>query len=256
MRKSSCPPRARSAWATFVVAALLVACGWAPPASATHVRPKGATPVNDSLVIAYKPCSTPGNRTHGGGLPFESCNPPEQQSPNLTVGSPPANGLPAKFIGQAAYYACPVMPNCAGVHGNIQILFDAADVRCRAALAAASPGLCTGGAALGTYNGEVWLQSLWRITDDNNDTVPASCGTSVACKTATMIDIPFPATAPCLDGHCNVSTTANSVVPGAITFGTKMNIQTGAVELYDGGPDGISGTPDNSVFATKGIFVP
>jgi hypothetical protein len=240
----------------LAVAAVFAALGAASPASATHVRPKGATPVNDSLVIAYKPCGDPGNRTHGGGLPFPSCNPPQQSSDYLTAGSPPANGLPAKFIGQAGYYACPVMPNCAGVQGNIQILFDATDVRCRAALATASPGLCTGGAALGTYSGEVSLQSSWRITDDNNDTVPASCGTSVACKTATMQDIPFPADAQCLDGHCNVSTTVNSIVPGSIPAGAKMNIQTGPFQLFDGGPDGISGTPDNSIFATKGVFVP
>jgi hypothetical protein len=229
----------------------------AGPAFGTHVRPKGATPINDSLVIAYKPCQLPGNRTHGGGLPFPSCNPPEQVSNNLTVGSPPANGLPAKFIGQAGYFVCPVMPNCAGVHGDIEILLDATDVRCRAALAAATPGVCTAGAALGTYNGEVSLQTIWRITDDNNDTTPTpTCGTSVACKTATMLDIPFPAYAQCLDGHCNLSTTANAVVPGSIPFGAKMNIQTSGIELYDGGPDGIAGTPNNSLFATKGVFVP
>ena len=239
------------------VAALLGALALPLSASATHVRPKGATPVSDSLVVAYQPCNGSGNRLHGGALPFPSCNPPVQSSPWLTVGSPPNNGLPAQFIGQASYYACPVMPTCAGQSGNIQIIFDATGVRCRPALSAANPALCEPGTLTGAYNGEVQLVSQIRITDDNNDTTPTpTCGTSVACKTATMLDIPFPAYAQCLDGHCNLSTTANAVVPGSIPFGAKMNIQMAQTQILDGGSDGLTGTPGNSLFATEGVFVP
>jgi hypothetical protein len=129
-------------------------------------------------------------------------------------------------------------------------------VRCRVVLAQQSPGLCTGGAALGTYSDEVQLLTTWRITDDYNDTVPPSCGTSAACKTATVIDIPYPTVTTCSDGNRNVTTTANAIVPGSIQAGVRANIRTGQAQLFDGGADGLAATADNEVFATKGIFVP
>src|SRR3954463_8940718 len=70
------------------------------PASATHPRPKGATPIRVPFVPAYKPC-TAANRTHGAPLAFPSCNPPEQVSPYLTIGTPDANGATANAIGFA-----------------------------------------------------------------------------------------------------------------------------------------------------------
>jgi len=66
-------------------------------ASASHVRPKGATPMLVSLVPAYKVCTAP-NRTHGTPLAFPSCNPPVQASNFLTVGTPDANGAGAHSV--------------------------------------------------------------------------------------------------------------------------------------------------------------
>jgi hypothetical protein len=238
------------------VAALLGVLALPVSASANHVRPKGATPVSDSLVVAYQPCTPSGNRIHGGGLPFPSCNPPVQSSPWLTVGSPPNNGLPAKFLGLASYLVCPVMPLCAGQSGNIEIIVDATDVRCRPALFAESPQLCEGSAPLGTYGGELQLVSVLRITDDCNSPAPSPGVVCVGNDAATVIEIPFPATMSCSAGHCGVSTTFNAIVPGAVVAGAKMNIGLGQTQVLDGGSDGMTGTPDNSVFATEGIFVP
>ena len=67
-------------------------------ASATHVRPKGATPLRASLVPSFKACAAP-NRTHGAPLAFPSCNPPVQTSNFLTIGSPDANGAGANSTG-------------------------------------------------------------------------------------------------------------------------------------------------------------
>src|SRR6266540_822347 len=67
-------------------------------ASATHVRPKGASPLHASLVPAYKQCTGTGNRTHGAPLAFPSCAPPVQTSNSLTVGTPDANGAGANSI--------------------------------------------------------------------------------------------------------------------------------------------------------------
>ena len=66
-------------------------------ASATHPRPKGATPISVSVVPAYNACAAP-NRTHGPPLAFPSCNPPVQSSNSLTVGSPDANGAAANGV--------------------------------------------------------------------------------------------------------------------------------------------------------------
>lgn len=67
-------------------------------ASATHPRPKGATPLRVSIVPAFAQCTAP-NRTHGPPLAFPSCNPPVQSSTAITVGSPDANGAAANSEG-------------------------------------------------------------------------------------------------------------------------------------------------------------
>src|SRR5688572_16667935 len=70
----------------------------AQAATATHPRPKGASPLSGSAVIAYNQCASP-NRTHGPPLAFPSCNPPVQSSPYITVGTPDANGAASNMSG-------------------------------------------------------------------------------------------------------------------------------------------------------------
>ena len=67
-------------------------------AGASHPRPQGATPLLVPLVPAFKQCATT-NRTHGPPLAFPSCNPPVPSSNFVTVGTPDANGAPAKSQG-------------------------------------------------------------------------------------------------------------------------------------------------------------
>src|SRR4051794_21524261 len=98
-------------------------------ASATHVRPKGATPLRASLVPAYKQCTAP-NRTHGAPLAFPSCNPPVQQSNFLTVGSPDANGAGANSTGFILRAVKSPSPE------DVNIRADITDVRCKRATAA------------------------------------------------------------------------------------------------------------------------
>ena len=70
-------------------------------------------------------------------------------------------------------------------------------------------------------------------------------------------------TAPCAEtsstsigGTCSVTTTANTIVPGSIKSGTRAIWQLGQVQVFDGGPDGLVSTADNSLFEGQGIFVP
>src|SRR5687767_9880926 len=67
-------------------------------AGASHPRPQGATPLRVPLVPAFNQCGAT-NRTHGPPLAFPSCNPPVPSSNFVTVGTPDANGAPAKSQG-------------------------------------------------------------------------------------------------------------------------------------------------------------
>ena len=62
-----------------------------------HARPKGATPFRVPLVPAYRPCASP-NRQHGPPLAFGSCNAPQPESSNLTIGV--GDGSPAFARGE------------------------------------------------------------------------------------------------------------------------------------------------------------
>ena len=106
-------------------------------ASATHPRPKGATPLRASTVPAYKACTTP-NRTHGAPLAFPSCNPPVPASAYLTVGSPDANGAPANSVGSVRIDAKVGVP---GPPDDSDVLLKASisDVRCTPAV---DPSVC------------------------------------------------------------------------------------------------------------------
>ncbi len=95
---------------------------WQPIPVNAYPRPKGASPMRVSLVPAYQACTSP-NRTHGPPLAFGSCSPPAQASGQLTVGSPDANGPPAKSVSHLR-----VNP----LRGDPSTPADEADVRLRA----------------------------------------------------------------------------------------------------------------------------
>src|SRR6185436_5017185 len=70
----------------------------AEASSGMHVRPKGATPLRVSWVIAYPKC-TAATYAHNAPLAFPSCTPTAPSSKSLTAGTPDANGGNADFIG-------------------------------------------------------------------------------------------------------------------------------------------------------------
>ena len=72
----------------FVPPGYTMAPGYPPPG---YPRPEGASPLRVSLVPAYQECTAP-DRTHGPPLAFPSCASPQQESSELTVGTPDANG--------------------------------------------------------------------------------------------------------------------------------------------------------------------
>jgi hypothetical protein len=211
-------------------------------------RPKGATPLRISLVPAYLPCAAP-NRTHGAPLAFGSCNPPVPASPNLTVGTPDANGAAPNSVASVLYTVqikTPPAPNDVQINANIT------DVRCKAGVTACgSPNTAAGA----DYTGEVQATTQLRITDKYNG--------SPLVESATVSDTPFPVTVPCsatantaIGAACAISTTANAVVPGSVQTGQRAIWQVGQVQVFDGGPDGVVSTANNSLFENGGVFVP
>ena len=215
--------------------------------SASHVRPKGASPIRASMVPAFKACGTP-NRTHGAPLAFPSCNPPVQASSFLTVGTPDANGAGANSVGVVLLKVKATSPE------DVLITSSISDVRC---LPATSASVCgTANAADGPdYSGELQGNATIRISDHYNGP-----GLNEA---ATVVDIPFPVNASCvataattIGGTCTTNTTANAVVPGSVKDTQRAVVEIGQLQVNDGGADGLVSTADNTLFEVQGIFIP
>jgi hypothetical protein len=231
----------------------LVALAMASVASATHPRPKAASPITVAMVPVYNQC-TSANRTHGPPLAFPSCNPPVQSSTAITVGSPDANGAAANstgFIKIAVVVGVPGPPD----DSDVKLISTITDVRCKAGTAACGSANAADGA---DYTGELQANATIRITDHFNAVAPGG-GTDPA----TVIDIPFPVNASCtattstaVGGTCGFNTTANAVVPGAVKDGKRSVVEIGQIQDTDGGPDGIVGTTPNTLFEVQGIFIP
>jgi hypothetical protein len=108
---------------------------------------------------------------------------------------------------------------------------------------------------LSDYTGELQLSPTLRITDKLSGSVPVD--------PATLLDVDFPVTVPCLPtadlnlgAACSVATTANSVLPGTIIESKRTIVQLAQIRVFDGGPDGLAATPGNTLFEVQGLFVP
>jgi Tol biopolymer transport system component len=199
---------------------------WQPITYAGYPRPKGATPTRDSLVPAYQSCSS-ANSTHGSPLAFPSCAPPVQASGRLTVGTPPQES--ANSVGAVTARV---------ITGDVQFGVSITDVRNQGSLS--------------DYSGELEARLPLRVTDRD------------AGVAATTQDFPFSFAVPCaattdttVGSTCSVVTTADTLVPGAVTTGLRTIWALGQIGVYDGGSDGsASTTADNIPFMDQGIFVP
>ena len=225
-------------------------------ASATHPRPKGATPLRVSLAVAYKACTSP-NRQHGAPLATLSCNPPVQASSFLTVGTGDAwAGTTPKSIGSVRLDVKATSPE------DVKIVSSITDVRC---IGNSAPGFCTtantDNAGVPDYAGELNGTANIRITDHFNGPI-GPCG---ACTDpATVQDLAFPVTGTCAttpgDGTvgstCTANTSANGTVLGSVQDNKRANVEIQQININDGGQDGTASTPGNTLFETQGIWIP
>jgi hypothetical protein len=206
-----------------------------------YVRPKGATPILVALVPAFQPCTLP-NSTHGSPLVSPSCNPPSLASGFLTVGSPDSNGKVARAAGTVRLDTVVGNPGTTPDEADVLLSASMTDVRRKSDLA--------------DYTGQLQASPTVRITDRGNG--------SISGDAATVTDMQFPFTVSCVatggttdeGSNCSVTTTADTVVPGAIKEGDRAVWELGQVRVFDGGADGVASTSPNSVFAVEGIFIP
>ena len=216
------------------------------PVAIGYPRPKSASPLRVSLVPAYAECTAP-NRSHGPPLGFGSCSPPSQTSPNLTVGTPDANGAGANSVGHLQLKVC-----CYDIHPywpDVIIDFATNDVRCVAAGASCGPANDRAGR---DYTGELQVEPVIRLTDR-----------SAPFESSTTQDFTFPVRAGCsatsstaTGALCSVYTSANAVMPGSARDGYRAIWQMDKVRVFDGGADGDASTEPNALFVTQGVFIP
>jgi hypothetical protein len=141
---------------------------------------------------------------------------------------------------------------------DVVMAIDITDVRCSATSAA-----CPSGAG-SDYVGKLLATSTLRITDKFNGPSQNQDGTVVD----TRLEVPFDCAMTAgvsIGAHCEVHTTMDSLLPGAVVEGRRAVWQTGQVEIEDAGPNGTgygSGCPsacgdgDETVFMRQGVFVP
>jgi WD40 repeat protein len=231
---------------------------WQPvppvPVEPGYPRPKGATPIQASLAIAYRACFAP-DREHGAPLTGPSCSGPVPASDYLTVGTLDSNGEPAKFIGLVSLDVRLGAPTTPLNEADVRLTATLTDVRCQAT---STP--CPGG-ALSDYAGSLGATFDVRMTDRFN--------TGPRPQPATATDIP-PSTTPLrpaipctptadstVGSTCELTTTFNALLPSSVRERKRAIWELGRIEVSDGGEDGRGATiDDNMPFAREGIFVP
>ena len=221
-------------------------CGYQPdwqPLLRGYVRPKGATPTRVPLVPAAKPCTSP-NSTHGAPLSYGSCGPPQPEATATFLGIGDGNPVPARSIGSVLLKALLFTP---GPEDDADVSID---VRITHVLNASDHA---------DYTGELRLELPLRITDRFNRPHPNVNGPGTVADTSFFATVPCAATpSDLLTGStCELSSTADALLPGTARQGARAVWGLGQVRLHDGGADGDAETAgDNGLLAVQGVFIP
>ena len=197
-----------------------------------------------SMVPAYKPCASP-NSNHVTPLSNPSCTPPVQESSLLTTSTI------GRGVASATLSVIPGTPGGAD-EADFSIAASATDVNNK-----------VGGTE---YTGKVILTTQMRVTDRSNGYSSDEGGTVQDAQ----FSIPFDCATtpdPALGGSCNVTTTADTLLPNFVKETKRTVISTFSFNLLDVGADGSitppsgacplsCGSGDEKVFLTQGVFTP
>ena len=168
--------------------------------------------------------------------------PPARRRPRPRLSS--RSGRPTPTARERARSQAPASPYVSATRrpsADVAVTIAVSDVRRRSGLA--------------DYTGQLRTQLAIRITDRLN----GSTG-----EPATVQDAPFSIDLGCaatptttIGSSCNLATTFDAVLPGAVTESRRAIWEVGSVRIYDGGADGIASTAaDNTLFLSQGVFVP
>jgi len=206
---------------------------WQPIPINAYPRPKGASPLQVSLVPAYEPC-TASNSTHGAPLAFPSCTPPDRASAHLTTGTPDANGRPVRMNAALTLKV---------TTGDVLISTRLNDVA---------------NTDLTDYTGSLRAQLPVRITDKFNTPHPGGPGAATTQPFVYGFTVPCATNPePTTGSDCELATSMNALAPGTHADGRRAVWLLGQVRVFDGGADSDgSTTADNTVFAVEGVFIP
>jgi hypothetical protein len=211
-------------------------------------RPKGATPTRIALVPAFTQC-TSGNRTHGPALAFPSCNPPSMSSSVLTTGAPDSNGFASNMLASVRYRVIAGNTATEADEADVNVITSISDVR-------NNPGGSD-------YTGKVLVTSDLTITDNNNAAETPESGTVQTIKLEWPVQC-VATTSTSIGGQCDLNTTVDALVPGAV-LETKRSIWAlGEVTVQDAGVNGTGyascpptcGDGDETTYLRQGVFVP
>jgi 3',5'-cyclic AMP phosphodiesterase CpdA len=214
-----------------------------------YPRPGGATPLRVPLVPEYRQCSSPDSQ-HVAPLDEPSCTSPQLESSLLTT------SRTGRGSGSARLDALPGNPSTGADEADVRIQASASDVR-RADDDS-------------DYTGDLLLSSVLRITDSANGSSQSQSATVQDFRFSVPVDCSATPVAP-EGGACNLSTTADTLVPGFVREGDRTIISSFSIELRDVGPDGsvtpspdplglgcppTCGSGDERVFLRQGLFAP
>jgi hypothetical protein len=192
-----------------------------------YAVPRSASSLTVSLVPAFRPCDSAGppNAGHSPPLGVPSCSPPEPTSAGARVGPTSA--------GSASLTVVP---------GDVGLNLATSDVQTPAGLdydPVAGSGDLTGIARI-------------RFTDLANCTGAGCSGPYTKPATGTDLDFSIPMSCaptadPVVGSTCSASTTANTLVPGAVSAGRQALVQVFRVRVYDSA---------DTLFEQQGVYIP
>jgi len=229
-----------------------------------HPSPTGARTASFGLVPTYvswaSPCGTgQTSKSHGAPLTFPSCSPPVPRATRVVVGTAAGVSNGAGLITLKVYCTNTnngadngLIPPCtaSGIE-DVKITSSSSDIRCKTNTAVTGHCPADTGApqtlCCNDYNGQLVGASTIRITDSYNGPSGTTTGGTTA---ATVNDIPFSVGVQCVGtptvhttgGTCNISTSANAVLPnsgGTVKKGKKAIVEIGQVSIADTGASGV-----------------
>jgi hypothetical protein len=207
----------------------------------SYQAPSSASPINVSLVPAFKQCGTSGNTansSHSPPLATSSCNPPSPTSSVARVGT--------QAQGSARLDVTP---------GDLSTAADEADVAIQSSFTDVRSGSPTGSDYNPNAGGpDLTLLSRFRITDYANGAGANEAGTTSDLDFQVPVDCTD--TAAAVGATCAVNTTADAVMPGTIQEGRRTVIEVFRLRLNDSGANGTRGDSDDKLFAQQGEYLP